>query len=68
MCSTAIRRTGIARVVFALNSAPRGGGYTSEYRILTTDTLNGYGNPPEVVAGFMIEQSAEVWKAVGWPH
>src|SRR6266545_2068063 len=61
MCSTAIRRTGIRRVVFALDSAPRGGGYTSEYQILNTSSLNGYGMPPEVVAGFMVEQSAEVW-------
>jgi tRNA(Arg) A34 adenosine deaminase TadA len=45
MCSAAIRRTGIARVVFALTSSPRGGGYTSEYRILSNLSLEGTDQP-----------------------
>ncbi|MEA2641727.1 MAG: hypothetical protein QOF51_3121 [Chloroflexota bacterium] len=68
MCSAAIRRTGIARVVFALTSTPRGGGYSSEYPILSSTTIEGYGPPPEIVPGFMVAQSQAVWTAVGWPR
>ena len=68
MCSAAIRRTGIMRVVFALNLTPRGGGYTSEYRILSSADLGGYGAPPQIVAGFMAAESQAIWTAIGWPH
>jgi guanine deaminase len=67
MCSTAIRRTGIARVVFGCTSAPRGGGYTSEFPILSAE-LVGFGPPPEVVDGFMADESLALWKAIGWPR
>jgi len=67
MCSTAIRRTGIARVVFALTSTPRGGGFSSEYPILSNPSLGGFGAPPEILPGFMVVQSQAVWTAVGWP-
>jgi tRNA(Arg) A34 adenosine deaminase TadA len=67
MCSTAIRRTGIARVVYAVTSAPRGGGHTSEYPILSAE-LAGYGPAPEILDGFMVDESAAVWKAIGWPR
>jgi tRNA(Arg) A34 adenosine deaminase TadA len=67
MCSTAIRRTGIARVVFALTSASGSGGFSSDYPILTTVT-GGFGPPPEVVSGFMADESLAVWKAVNWPR
>jgi guanine deaminase len=65
MCSTAIRRTGISRVVIALSSVSGGGGFTSEYPILTTAAFSGL--PPEVVSGFMTAESQAVWTAVGWP-
>ncbi len=68
MCSTAIRRTGIARVVFALTSPTRSGGYSSQYQILGTPGLPGLGAPPEIVTGFMVEQSQAVWTAVNWPR
>jgi tRNA(Arg) A34 adenosine deaminase TadA len=67
MCSTAIRRTGISRVVFALTSASRSGGYSSDYPILST-LSGGFAAPPEIVYGFMAEQSQAVWKAVNWPR
>jgi tRNA(Arg) A34 adenosine deaminase TadA len=67
MCSTAIRRTGIARVVFALTSATRSGGFSSDYPILSTPS-GGFGPPPEVVPGFLADQSLAVWKAVNWPR
>jgi len=67
MCSTAIRRTRISRVVFALTSVTQSGGYSSLYPILTTLELPSLGPPPEIVQGFMAEQSLAVWKAIGWP-
>ncbi len=68
MCSTVIRRTGIARVVFALTSVTRSGGYSSEFPILTAPNLSGLGPPPEIVAGLMADKSMAVWKAVNWPR
>jgi tRNA(adenine34) deaminase len=68
MCSAAIRRTGISRVVFALNGVTRGGGYTTEYAILSTADLGGFGPPPEIVPGFMADQSLALWQTIGWPH
>jgi tRNA(adenine34) deaminase len=68
MCSTAIRRTGISRVVFALTSVTRSGGYSSDYQILTTPPFSGLGPPPEIVTGLLADESMAVWKAVGWPH
>jgi hypothetical protein len=47
---------------------PRGGGYTSEYPILSSASLGGFGPPPEILAGFMADESQAVWKAVGWPR
>jgi len=68
MCSTAIRRTGISRVVIALASATRSGGYTSDYQILSTVGHTGLAAPPELVMGFMANESQAVWTAVGWPR
>jgi tRNA(Arg) A34 adenosine deaminase TadA len=68
MCSTAIRRTGISRVVIALASATRSGGYTSDYKILSTAEHSGLAAPPELVMGFMAKESQAVWSAVGWPR
>jgi tRNA(Arg) A34 adenosine deaminase TadA len=68
MCSAAIRRTGIQRVVFALDSASRGGGVTTEYPILTNSNISGFGPPPEVVRGFMVAESQQLWNDVGWPN
>jgi guanine deaminase len=68
MCSTAIRRTGISRVVFALTSVTRSGGYSSDYQILTTPSFNGPGPAPVILTGYMAEESLSVWKAVGWPY
>src|ERR1700722_11328851 len=68
MCSTAIRRIGIARVVFALTSPNRSGGYSSEYPILSASDLKGLGPPPQIVTGFMEAQSQAVWTAVRWPR
>jgi guanine deaminase len=66
MCSTAIRRTGISRVVFALTSVSGGGGYSSEFPILTTVAFPG--PAPDVTTGFMDKESQAIWTAVGWPH
>ena len=69
MCSAAIRRARVQRVVFALSAIAGGGGYTSEYPILSNPSLAGIAAPPEVIeAGFMEAESQAVWTAVGWPH
>ena len=68
MCSAAIRRTAIRRVVFALDTATRGGGVTTKFPILADPDIGGFGRPPEIVRGFMAEESRQAWQALGWPH
>lgn len=66
ICSTAIRDTGIARVVFAGSS--NRGGYSSGYPILRDPAIARYGPPPEVVPGLLAERCQQLWAEVGWPR
>jgi tRNA(Arg) A34 adenosine deaminase TadA len=68
MCATAIRLTAISRVVFAAPSSGDYGGYSSAYGIMRDGTISRFPPPPEVVAGFLADQSEALWKAVGWPR
>jgi tRNA(Arg) A34 adenosine deaminase TadA len=63
ICSTAIRRTGIARVVFAADDGD--GGYFSAYPILRDATIPGP-PPPEVVTGFMADRSEALLRETGF--
>ena len=59
LCSLAIRRTGIVRVVYGA-AAGQIGGATSNYRLLTDDALTGYPAPPEVVSGVLAQECLEM--------
>jgi tRNA(adenine34) deaminase len=66
ICSTAIRVTGIARVVFAARSGTDTGGYSSRFRILSDAGIARFGPPPEVVAGFLAERAEALWEEINW--
>lgn len=68
MCATAIRLTGISRVVFAAKSSSDYGGYSSAYGIIRDATIDRFPPPPEVVAGLLAERSEALWKEIGWPR
>jgi tRNA(adenine34) deaminase len=64
MCSLSIRETRISRIVYALQSPLMGG--HSKWPILRDADLSrkmpeGFGVPPEIVAGLLAEQAAQVW-------
>ena len=67
LCSTEIRLVGISRVVYAATSPGGYGGDTSIFPVLRVDTIARVGAPPEIVAGFMAEPSAAMWRELGWP-
>ena len=61
ICSLAIRRTGIARVVIAASGGDAGG-YTSKYAILRDPDL---GAPPRVELGLMADRSEALLRQTG---
>src|SRR5262245_18621120 len=65
MCSFAIREARIARVVFALRSPLMGG--SSRWDVLGDDVLSShmpevFAPPPDVVAGSLSNEAAQVWR------
>lgn len=61
LCGYAIRRAGIARVVYGV-AAGQAGAVTSRYSILTDAGLAGWPAPPEILAGML---AAECGEALG---
>jgi len=66
MCSFSIRETRMSRVVFAISS-PRMGG-VSKWNILRDQEISAvmpeaFGPIPEVVAGLLWQEAAQVWRA-----
>jgi len=64
MCSFAIREARIGRVVFALSSPLMGG--SSRWNVLGDDGLSShmpevFAPPPDVVAGLLSKEAANVW-------
>jgi tRNA(adenine34) deaminase len=66
ICSTAIRVTGIRRVVFAATSGTDTGGYSSRFPILSEAGITRFGPPPEIVAGLLAERAAALWEEIKW--
>ena len=57
LCGYAIRKSGIAQVVYGMPT-PQAGAITSSYKILSDETLGGWPPPSEIVAGVLAEQCA----------
>lgn len=55
LCGYAIRRTGIARVVYGV-PAGQAGAFTSDYAILTDGTLTGWPDVPHVTRGVLADE------------
>ena len=62
LCGYAIRRAGIARVVYGV-AAGQAGALTSRYSILTDAELPGWPDVPEIVAGLLEEECAQALRA-----
>src|SRR5262245_40508912 len=65
MCSFAIREAQIGRVVFALGSPLMGG--SSRWNVLGDDVLSShmpevFAPPPDIVAGMLSKEAANVWR------
>jgi len=65
MCSFAIREARIGRVVFALSSPLMGG--SSRWNVLGDDVLSShmpevFAPPPDIVAGMLSKEAANVWR------
>ena len=65
ICSTAIRETGIRRVVFAARGRSTGG-YFSAHPILRDSEIDRFGPPPEIVPGLLTDRSEALLAEVGW--
>jgi tRNA(adenine34) deaminase len=59
LCSYAIRRTGITRVVYGI-AAGQAGGVTSRLSVLTDHELIGFSPPPEIVSGVLAQDCLAV--------
>jgi tRNA(adenine34) deaminase len=59
LCSYAIRRTGITRVVYGV-AAGAAGGVTSRHSVLTDEELIGFSPPPEIVSGVLAHDCVAV--------
>jgi len=66
ICSTAIRVTGISRVVFAARSGTDTGGYSSRFPILSEAGITRFGPPPEIVAGYLADRAEALWREINW--
>ena len=65
MCSFALRELGVARVVYALGSPVMGG--VSKWNVMRDTGLSDvipevFGPVPDVVAGLLAQEAAEVWR------
>src|SRR5262245_8347305 len=67
LCSYAIRRTGIARVVYGV-AAGEAGGVTSRHSVLTDDGLMGFSPPPNIVSGVLAQDCLAVLHRRGSRH
>jgi tRNA(Arg) A34 adenosine deaminase TadA len=67
ICSTAIRETGIRRVVFAARG-PTTGGHSSPYPVLGYTGNPRWGPAPEVAAGVLEDRSEALFADLGWPR
>jgi tRNA(adenine34) deaminase len=61
LCAYAIRRAGIARVVYGI-PAGQAGGITSRYAILSDSDLKGWPSPPEIRGGVRAAECLEMLK------
>lgn len=59
LCAYAIRRAGVARVVYGV-PAGQAGGVTSRYSLLTNHDLAGWPAPPEIVASVLAAECREI--------
>jgi len=59
LCSFAIRRTGVTRVVYG-TPAGQLGGVTSDYAVLVDRAVAGWPPPPEVVSGVLAQECLEM--------
>lgn len=59
LCAYAVRRAGIARVVYGI-AAGEAGGITSRYAILTDATLERWPPPPEIRGGVLAAECLEI--------
>ena len=59
LCSFAIRRTGVTRVVYG-TPAGQLGGATSDYAVLVDRAVAGWPPPPEVVSGVLARECLEM--------
>ena len=59
LCAYAIRRTGVSHIVYGV-PAGQAGGATSRYDILLDRELAGWPPPPEIVAGVLAQECAEL--------
>jgi tRNA(adenine34) deaminase len=57
LCGYAIRKSGIAQVVYGMPTS-QAGAITSSYKILSDETLIGWPPPPAVITGVLAEQCA----------
>lgn len=61
LCAYALRRAGIARVVYGI-PAGQAGGVTSNYAILTDTSLERWPPPPEIRGGVLAAECLEILK------
>lgn len=59
MCSYVIRHAGIRCVVMAVK-VPETGGFSSAYPLLLDKTIGKWGNPPELITGFLEKECLEL--------
>ncbi len=59
LCAYAIRRAGVARVVYGIPCG-QAGGATSRYNLLTDETLTGWPPPPEIQSGVLAAECLEM--------
>jgi tRNA(adenine34) deaminase len=67
LCGYAIRRTGIAHVVYGV-PAGQAGAYTSSYAILADGDLEGWPRVPEVTSGVLADECLAVLKRTKIHH
>ena len=61
LCAYAIRRAGVARVVYG-TLCGQAGGHTSRYDLLADETLTGWPAPPEIESGVLAAECMEMMK------
>ena len=64
LCGYAIRRTGIARVVYGVASG-QAGAWTSSYAILADRDLEGWPQIPDVIGGVLADECLAALRRIG---